>query len=170
LTLNIKFSGVNYNEEGKILNEQKLCQAINLFVEVLLEGTEFVHREINQDVFKHISREQADLLKILKVKGPTSPGSLAMYQNVHKSAISNRLKKLLEKGLVQWDDCPEKSDRRSKLINITPSGEHILEELDSAIFNALKPLIDDIDEEHLHSIIEIFTILKSKFKGGDSAE
>lgn len=115
MTLNIKFSGVNYNEEGKILNEQKLCQAINLFVEVLLEGTEFVHREINQDVFKHISREQADLLKILKVKGPTSPGSLAMYQNVHKSAISNRLKKLLEKGLVQWDDCPEKSDRRSKL-------------------------------------------------------
>ncbi|CUB18213.1 HTH-type transcriptional regulator TcaR [Bacillus subtilis] len=153
-----------------MLNEQKLCQAINLFVEVLLEGTEFVHHEINQDVFKNISREQADLLKILKVKGPTSPGSLAMYQNVHKSAISNRLKKLLDKGLVEWDDCPAKSDKRSKLINITTSGETILEELDSAIFNALKELIDDIDEKHLNSIIEIFTILKNKFKGGDSAE
>ncbi|MDR4435202.1 MarR family transcriptional regulator [Bacillus tequilensis] len=152
------------------MNEQKLCQAINLFVEVLLEGTEFVHREINQDVFKHISKEQADLLKILKVKGPASPGSLAMYQNVHKSAISNRLKKLIDKGFVEWDDCPVKSDKRSKLINITASGEHIMEELDAAIFNALKELIDDIDEEHLNSIIELFTILKSKFKGGDSAE
>lgn len=58
-----------------MLNEQKLCQAINLFVEVLLEGTEFVHHEINQDVFKNISREQADLLKILKVKGPTLPAA-----------------------------------------------------------------------------------------------
>ncbi|MEC1795339.1 MarR family transcriptional regulator, partial [Bacillus mojavensis] len=70
----------------------------------------------------------------------------------------------------EWDDCPAKSDKRSKLINITASGETILEELDSAIFNALKELIDDIDEKHLNSIIEIFTILKSKFKGGDSAE
>lgn len=102
------------------MNEQKLCQAINLFVEVLLEGTEFVHREINQDVFKHISREQADLLKILKVKGPTSPGSLAMYQNVHKSAISNRLKKLLEKGLVQWDDGPEKVIGALSLLTLHP--------------------------------------------------
>lgn len=58
------------------MNEQKLCQAINLFVEVLLEGTEFVHREINQDVFKHISREQADLLKILKVKAQPLPAAL----------------------------------------------------------------------------------------------
>lgn len=152
-----------------MLNEQKLCQAINLFVEVLLEGTEFLHREINQDIF-NISKEQADLLKILKVKGPTSPGSLAMYQNVHKSAISNRLKKLLDKGLVEWNDCPAKSDKRSKLINITTSGEHILEELEAAIFNAVKELIGDIDEEHLNSTIEIFTIIKSKFKGGDSAE
>ncbi|UQZ48597.1 MarR family transcriptional regulator [Bacillus sp. PK3-037] len=152
------------------MNEQKLCQAINLFVEVLLEGTEFVHHEVDQDVFKHISREQADLLKILKVKGPSSPGSLAMYQNVHKSAISNRLKKLLEKGLVEWDDCPVKSDKRTKRIKISENGESIIEELDSAIFHALKELMHDIDEEHLQSFIDIFTILKSKFKGGDLTE
>ncbi|MCG8397466.1 MarR family transcriptional regulator [Bacillus atrophaeus] len=147
------------------MDEKKLCQAIELFAEVLFEGTEFVHREVNQDVFEHISREQADLLMILKIKGPSSPGSLAIIQNVHKSAISNRLKKLLEKGLVEWDDCQIKSDKRSKLIKITEKGEKIKEELDSAVFNALEELIDDIDDEHLDSFIEIFTIIKRKFKG-----
>ncbi|MEC1260303.1 MarR family transcriptional regulator [Bacillus swezeyi] len=147
------------------MDEKKLCRAIDLFAEVLFEGTEFVQREINQDVFQHISREQADLLTILKIKGPTSPGSLALIQNVHKSAVSNRLKKLLEKGFVEWDESHINHDKRSKHIKITAKGEHIMAELDSAIFQALRKLIDDADEEHLDSFIAIFTILKRKFKG-----
>lgn len=147
------------------MDEKKLCQAIDLFAEVLFVGTEFVQREIDQDVFQHISREQADLLTVLKIKGPSTPGSLALIQNVHKSAVSNRLKKLLEKGLVEWDDSPVQHDKRSKLIKITEQGEYIMEELDSAIFKALKKVIDETDEEHLDSFIEIFTMLKQKFKG-----
>ncbi|MFN2746404.1 MULTISPECIES: MarR family winged helix-turn-helix transcriptional regulator [Bacillus] len=147
------------------MDEKKLCQAIDLFAEVLFEGTEFVQREINDDVFQHISREQADLLTILKIKGPCSPGSLALIQNVHKSAISNRLKKMLEKGFVEWDDSQVNRDKRSKLINITEKGEKMMEELNSAVFQSLRKLIDDTDEEHLDAFIEIFKILKNKFKG-----
>ncbi|WP_262417524.1 MarR family winged helix-turn-helix transcriptional regulator [Bacillus sp. YC2] len=146
--------------------EQKLSQAIALFCEVLFEGSEFVHREINQDVMKHISREQLDLLTILTIKGPSSPSSLALIQNVHKSAISNRVKKLIEKGLVEWTDSPNNSDKRSKLIEITEKGKATKENLDKAIYNAVKKVMDDTDEEHLDSFIEIFTMLKDKFKGG----
>ncbi|MBT2713256.1 MarR family transcriptional regulator [Pseudomonas sp. ISL-88] len=146
--------------------EQKLSQAIALFCEVLFEGSEFVHREINQDVMKHISREQLDLLTILTIKGPSSPSSLALIQNVHKSAISNRVKKLIEKGLVEWTDSPNNSDKRSKLIEVTEKGKATKENLDKAIYNAVKKVMDDTDEEHLDSFIEIFTMLKDKFKGG----
>ncbi|NPC91371.1 MarR family transcriptional regulator [Bacillus sp. WMMC1349] len=147
------------------MDEKKLSQAIDLFAEVLFDATEYVQREINQDLFEHISREQADLLTILKIKGSCSPGSLALIQNVHKSAISNRLKKLLEKGFVEWDDSQIHRDKRSKRINITRKGEGMIEELNSAIFKALRKLIDEVDEEHLDSFIKIFTILKGKFKG-----
>lgn len=84
--------------------------------------------------------------------------------------IFNRLKKLFDKRLVEWDDCLVKSDKCFKFINIIISGEIILEELDLVIFNVFKELIDDIDEKYLNFIIEIFIILKSKFKGGDFVE
>ncbi|MBT2572783.1 MarR family transcriptional regulator [Bacillus sp. ISL-51] len=115
---------------------------------------------------KHISREQLDLLTILTIKGPSSPSSLALIQNVHKSAISNRVKKLIEKGLVEWTDSPNNSDKRSKLIEVTEKGKATKENLDKAIYNAVKKVMDDTDEEHLDSFIEIFTMLKDKFKGG----
>lgn len=78
--------------------------------------------------------KQFDLLNSLMIKGPCSPGSLAVLQGVHKSAISNRIKKLLEKGLVEWDTNELESDKRSKLIKITAEGEKVINDGNAAVF------------------------------------
>jgi MarR family transcriptional regulator, teicoplanin-associated locus regulator len=153
------------------LYRNNLSQAVRLFEDVLFAGIELIHKEIRHDILEHISGEQLDLLNILKKKGPCSPGSLSVWQGVHKSAISNRLNKLLNKGLVQWEESPSVSDKRSKLIKLTALGEKTVREIDDASFNLIEGLLSDIEDEKIDTFIEIFTTVKEKLKGkGDSKE
>ncbi|WP_409304906.1 MarR family winged helix-turn-helix transcriptional regulator [Peribacillus sp. SCS-155] len=153
------------------MSRENLYQAVNLFGDVLFEGVEMINKEINLDILKHISREQIDLLNILKKKGACSPGSLAVSQGVHKSAISNRLTKLLNKGLIECDETSSIADKRSKLVRLTVQGEKTLQEIETAIFQKVETLLADIEDEKIDTFIDIFTTVKEKLKEkGDTKE
>ncbi|MEH7583320.1 MarR family winged helix-turn-helix transcriptional regulator [Priestia megaterium] len=153
------------------MTKSKLYQAVELFEEVLFVGTEVIHRELSHNLFEHVSRQQFDLLNSLMIKGPSSPGSLAVLQGVHKSAISNRIKKLLEKGLVEWDTNELESDKRSKLIKITAEGKKVINDGNAACFSIIENLFDDVEEEKIDTFIEILTMAKEKLTTkGESKE
>jgi len=138
---------------------EKLEEAIELFQEVLIYGSEHVVKSVNVDVWDEYSPEQIQVLKILSTQGPLSNGKLAEIQGVHKSAISTRLKKLEEKGLVASDKDP--IDQRAKIVQLTPSGEEVLRKSDEAVYESIEKLFAGKVEEHeIDTFVNTFRKLK----------
>ena len=140
--------------------KEKLQVAVELFEEVMIYGTEHVVKNLDVPVWKEYSPEQIQVLKILSAYGCLSSGKLAEIQGVHKSAISTRLKKLVEKGLVQSEKDP--GDQRILRISLTTKGLEVLSVSNAAIYERIENLFKDrIDEQELEQFIETFQKLKS---------
>lgn len=138
---------------------EKLEEAIELFQEVLIYGSEHVVKSVNVDVWDEYSPEQIQVLKILSTQGPLSNGKLAEIQGVHKSAISTRLKKLEEKGLVASDKDP--NDQRAKIVQLTSSGEEVLRKSDEAVYESIEKLfVGKVEEQEIDTFINTFRKLK----------
>lgn len=141
------------------MNEQ-LKEAIELFEEVMIYGTEHVVKNLDVPIWKDYSPEQIQVLKILCAYEYLSSGQLADIQGVHKSAISTRLKKLVDKGLVQLEKDP--NDQRTNQISLTTKGREVLETSNAAINKSIEKLFENqIDEKELEQFIETFRKLKS---------
>ncbi|WP_114571477.1 MarR family winged helix-turn-helix transcriptional regulator [Exiguobacterium flavidum] len=144
------------------MNED-LKEAIMLFEDVLVHGTERVLKHVDAAVWKEHSPEQIRLMKIIESYGPVPSGRLAELQGVHKSAISNRLKKLTEKGLVIIERT--EGDQRTKLVLLTDAGREVVQASDEAIYQYLKKLIDgQFSEGEAEEFVRIFRRLKEILK------
>ncbi len=134
-------------------------EAVTLFEEVMIYGTEQVIKNMDVPLWKEYSPEQIQVLKILLAHGTLSSGKLAEIQGVHKSAVSNRLKKLEEKGLVTSGR--DENDQRSKVIQLTAAGKEVLQASNDAVYGYItKILSDQIDEEELDTFVKTFRKLK----------
>ncbi|MBY0221506.1 MarR family winged helix-turn-helix transcriptional regulator [Sporosarcina aquimarina] len=139
--------------------KEQLQEAVELFEEVIIYGTEHVVKNLNIPIWKEYSPEQIQVLKILSTYGNLSSGQLAEIQGVHKSAISTRLKKLVEKELVKSEKDP--NDQRTNSISLTLKGNEILSASNEAVYESIESLFKDrIDEQELEQFIGTFRKLK----------
>lgn len=140
--------------------KEQLKEAIELFEEILIYGAEHVMKSVDVDIWKEYSPEQIQVLKILSTQGPLSNGKLADIQGVHKSAISTRLKKLEDKGLVV--SARDAHDQRAKVVQLTNAGAEVLQLSNEAVYESVEKLfIGKIDEHEIDAFIEIFRKLKT---------
>ncbi|MBR3216335.1 MAG: MarR family transcriptional regulator [Exiguobacterium sp.] len=140
-------------------------EAVQLFEEVMFHGTEHVIEAMEGNVWREYSREQLQLLKLLDQFGPTLAGQLAQKQGVHKSAVSNRLKKLVEKELVT---SRRGQDQRERLIALTPEGKRLVEEVDAAVYRYVESLIDgEVDEIEIEQFVRTFRKIKQLLRIGE---
>ncbi|PID23583.1 MarR family winged helix-turn-helix transcriptional regulator [Sporosarcina sp. P7] len=140
--------------------KNQLQEAVELFEEVMIYGTEHVVKNLDVPIWKDYSPEQIHVLKILSAYGQLSSGQLAEIQGVHKSAISSRLKKLVEKDLVQSEK--DVNDQRMNRISLTEKGHEVLSLSNAAINESVENLLkDQIDEQELEQFIKTFRKLKS---------
>ena len=140
--------------------KNQLQEAVELFEEVMIYGTEHVVKNLDVPIWKDYSPEQIHVLKILSAYGQLSSGQLAEIQGVHKSAISSRLKKLVEKDLVQSEK--DVNDQRMNRISLTEKGHEVLSISNAAINESVENLLkDQIDEQELGRFIKTFRKLKS---------
>jgi len=138
---------------------EKLLEAVDLFEEVMIFGTEHVIKNMDIPIWKEYSPEQIQVLKILSTYGALSSGKLATIQGVHKSAVSSRLKKLEEKGLVTSER--DENDQRAKIIRLTSEGIEVLQTSNNAVYENIEKLFKDrIDEKELETFVETFRKLK----------
>lgn len=137
----------------------KFKEAARLFEEVMLYGTERVMKYVDSPLWREYSPEQLQVLKTLSTYGKATSGQIAQIQGVHKSAISSRMKKLAEKGLITVTR--DEEDRRSKWMALTDEGERILKRTNEAVLLQLEALIlDKVDEREIDQFIHIFRKLK----------
>lgn len=146
--------------------KEKLKEAIDLFEEVMIYGTERVMKSMDLPLWQEYSPEQIQVLKILSAHGKATSAQLADFQGVHKSAISNRIKKLEEKGLISLES--DEHDRRSKVISLTEQGKQVVQISDEALYENIEKLfLGKVDEQELDEFLSIFRKLKDilKIKG-----
>lgn len=139
--------------------KETLLEAIELFEEVIIYGTEHFLKSVQSPIWKEYSPEQIQTLKLLSAYDSLSNGKLAELQGVHKSAITARLKKLEEKGLIRTERAQH--DQRAKVVRLTDPGREILAASNTAINETIANLFtDEISEEELVQFVSTFRKLK----------
>lgn len=142
--------------------DARIQEAVDLFTEVMVYGTERVLKSIDDPLWKEYSPEQIQMLKLISKEQRITSGRLAVLQAVHKSAISSRIKKLLEKGLVQIVETP---NRREKVLELSPKGEEVLLGSDAVLTNYIEKLFDQkIGDEEIDQFLATFRKLKDIIK------
>lgn len=142
--------------------DTRIQEAVDLFQEVMIYGTERVIKSVDHPLWKEYSPEQIQLLKMISKEERVTSARLAILQAVHKSAISSRIKKLLQKEVIQ---VVQTTDRREKLLELTDKGQKILVELDKVLTDYLEKLMsENIADEEIDQFLTIFRKLKTIIK------
>lgn len=142
----------------------KLHEAIELFEHVMISANEKITHELDEQAFKGLSIEQYEVLAFLKVKGDKTPGEIALFQNIKKSAMSNRLSKLLAQGYITYMPAPA-GDKRSKHVHITDAGLAITDTIQQRYRDIIADLFEDMQEdEDLETFIRLLKLIQSRLK------
>lgn len=142
--------------------DKRIQEAVDLFQEVMIYGTERVIKSVDHPLWKEYSPEQIQMLKLIGKEKRITSARLAVLQAVHKSAISSRIKKLLQKEVIQ---VVETTDRREKMLELTDKGQAILVELDKVLTDYIEKLMsENIADEEIDQFLKIFRKLKTIIK------
>lgn len=142
--------------------DKRIQEAVSLFEEVLIYGTERVIRSVDDPLWREYSPEQIQVLKLIHKEGEITSGRLAILQGVHKSAISNRLKKLKEKELV---DTKSSGDKREKILVLTSQGESIIKRSDEVLNEYIgKLLSNQVNDQEMDQFLVMFRKLSKIMK------
>ncbi|WKA51438.1 winged helix DNA-binding protein [Planococcus liqunii] len=142
----------------------RIKEAVDLFQEVMLYGTERVIKAIDDPLWKEFSPEQMQMLKLISKEKRITSSRLAVLQAVHKSAISSRIKKLLQKEVIRFVQT-EQQDRREKLIELTEQGEKVLAQSDKVLTDYIEKLmLEHVNDEEIDQFLTIFRKLKDIIK------
>jgi len=142
--------------------DKRIQEAIELFEEVLIYGTERVLRSVEDPLWKEYSPEQIQLLKMIGKEDALTAGRLANLQGVHKSAVSNRLKKLLDKELVM---VKPSTDKREKLLTLTDLGKSVVDQSGAVLHEYIEMLLSDrVNDQEIDQFLVTFRKLKEILK------
>ena len=142
--------------------DQRIKEAVDLFTDVMVYGTEKVIKSVDHPLWKEYSPEQMQMLKLISKEKRVTSSRLAVLQSVHKSAISSRIKKLLQKELIR---IAETDDRRTKMLDITDAGEEVLAQSDKALTDYIEKLMSEqIEDKEIDEFLIIFRKLKKILK------
>lgn len=142
--------------------DQRIKEAVDLFTDVMVYGTEKVIKSVDHPLWKEYSPEQLQMLKLISKEGRVTSSRLAVLQAVHKSAISSRIKKLLQKELIR---IAETEDKRIKMLEITDAGNEVLEQSDKALTEFIEKLMSEqIEDKEIDEFLVLFRKLKEILK------
>ena len=142
--------------------DARIKEAVDLFTEVMVYGTERVIKSIDDPLWKEYSPEQIQMLKLIGKEKRITSARLAVLQAVHKSAISSRIKKLLQKEVIQ---VVQTTDRREKMLELTDKGQEVLVELEKVLTDYIEKLMsENIADEEIDQFLTIFRKLKTILK------
>ena len=142
--------------------DARIKEAVDLFEEVMIYGTERVIKSVDHPLWNEYSPEQIQMLKLIGKEKQITSARLAVLQAVNKSAISSRIKKLLQKEVIQ---VVQTTDRREKLLELTDKGREILMELDKVLTDYIEKLMaENIADEEIDQFLTIFRKLKTILK------
>ncbi|GAF19431.1 transcriptional regulator, MarR family [Bacillus sp. JCM 19046] len=132
-------------------------QAMDVFKDVFFYSQQIVSEELTHE-FSHLSQEQLAVLILIDLSGPLTSTEIATFQGTHKSAVSNRLKKLQMKQLIEFQE--DQQDNRVKYVCLSEAGKQKMNAYNDEILAYFEGLFSDLDVNEINQ----FNLLLSKVR------
>ncbi|HLR19249.1 MAG TPA: MarR family transcriptional regulator [Staphylococcus sp.] len=112
----------------------------------------------------NVSKEQANVILMLENGKAMTLTEITERQGVNKAAVSRRIKKLIQAGVVQWEKSEEKADQRLKYIKLTEKGKQFNKESKSIINDIVSDMLHDLSDEEIEQARYVLEIIDQRLK------
>ncbi len=135
------------------MNQDHLKDLIEQYANVYLFATKKLETLISEKVIP-MSMEQFGMLRFLHNCGELTPKEMAEKCGVHKSAITAKAARLVEKGLIERKEHP--NDRRYVYLTLTKKGEDIYMQSEQAMIEFVSNFFAQLDGEEVEVFLKVY--------------
>jgi DNA-binding MarR family transcriptional regulator len=94
------------------------------------------------------------MLRRIHIDGPVRASELTDKLGVHKSAITAKVEKLVNKGLITRER--DEKDRRNVYLTTTLEGRSVYEKVEGRIVSFVEEYLDDLSHEDLENFVNLY--------------
>ncbi|AKG03544.1 hypothetical protein AAV35_001260 [Salimicrobium jeotgali] len=145
------------------MREELIRQVYESIYDIYLHGSEQVAHSLKEDEeLKHFSREQTQLIKVIDSYPETTMKEIAEILGVHKTGVSNKVKKLVEGGYLEYRKGP---NHKSKYVAVTEKGHEVVERIEAINVTRWRTLFaGEFTEEELEDLYGKLFRISKRFK------
>ncbi|BAS45326.1 TcaR transcription regulator [Staphylococcus schleiferi] len=111
-----------------------------------------------------VSNEQSSVLLMLSSHKSLTLTEITLKQGVNKAAVSRRIKKLVDLGLVQWMTLNHEYDKRLKYVALTEEGANYVRASRDLIANLANKMLSDIPLNQIEATREMLEKIDERIK------
>ena len=108
----------------------------------------------SHESFNELTEAQKKILFFLSIKGPQKMSDIARQISVTMSGATGIVDRLVRAGLVRRENDP--SDRRGILIELTPAGHQLIQEIKKLHEQRLEEVLESLAPDQRHELIAAF--------------
>ncbi|WP_438798384.1 MarR family winged helix-turn-helix transcriptional regulator [Staphylococcus pseudintermedius] len=112
-----------------------------------------------------ISNEQSSVLLMLSNDKSLTLTEITLRQGVNKAAVSRRIKKLVDLGLVKWVNMAYEYDKRLKYVALTEAGIDYVRASRNLIANLANEMLSDISLEKIEQTRDMLELIDERIQG-----
>ncbi|EGQ2829771.1 MarR family transcriptional regulator [Staphylococcus pseudintermedius] len=112
-----------------------------------------------------ISNEQSSVLLMLSNDKSLTLTEITLHQGVNKAAVSRRIKKLVDLGLVKWVNMAYEYDKRLKYVALTEAGIDYVRASRNLIANLANEMLSDIPLEKIEQTRDMLELIDERIQG-----
>ncbi|EKH2186643.1 MarR family transcriptional regulator [Staphylococcus pseudintermedius] len=112
-----------------------------------------------------ISNEQSSVLLMLSNDKSLTLTEITLRQGVNKAAVSRRIKKLVDLGLVKWVNMAYEYDKRLKYVALTEAGIDYVRASRNLIANLANEMLSDIPLEKNEQTRDMLELIDERIQG-----
>ncbi|EJD5743374.1 MarR family transcriptional regulator [Staphylococcus pseudintermedius] len=112
-----------------------------------------------------ISNEQSSVLLMLSNDKSLTLTEITLRQGVNKAAVSRRIKKLVDLGLVKWVNMAYEYDKRLKYVALTEAGIDYVRASRNLIANLANEMLSDIPLEKIEQTRDMLELIDERIQG-----
>ena len=112
-----------------------------------------------------ISNEQSSVLLMLSNDKALTLTEITLRQGVNKAAVSRRIKKLVDLGLVKWVNMAYEYDKRLKYVALTEAGIDYVRASRNLIADLANDMLSDIPLEKIEQTRDMLELIDERIQG-----
>ncbi|HDK5695954.1 MarR family winged helix-turn-helix transcriptional regulator [Staphylococcus pseudintermedius] len=112
-----------------------------------------------------ISNEQSSVLLMLSNDKSLTLTEITLRQGVNKAAVSRRIKKLVDLGLVKWVNMAYEYDKRLKYVALTEAGIDYVRASRNLIADLANEMLSDIPLEKIEQTRDMLELIDERIQG-----